>query len=90
MLMGGPWIHSDFFNSLSVSVSFFPSFLLSLLFSPSSFLSLFLSLPLCSLSPHPLLLFSFGGGAGAQFSWKQSFLCAKENREREAGAHAGI
>ena len=58
MLMGGPWIHSDFFNSLSLSRSFLPSFFLFLPF----FLFLFLSLPLCSLSSHPLLLVSFGGG----------------------------
>ena len=87
MLMGGPWIHSDFFNSLSLSVSFFPSFLLSLspllpfsLSFPPSLFSLFPSSPSCF----------FWWRAGAQFSWKQSFLCAKENREREAGAYAGI
>lgn len=85
MLMGGPWVHSGFFDSLSLS--FLPSFVLSL--SPSSFLSLFLSLLVLSL---PILSFFLlvVAGVGAQFSWKESFLCAKENGKREAGAHTGI
>lgn len=89
MLMGGPWIHSDFFTSLSLSVSFFPPFFLFLPF----FLLLSLSSPPSpfSLSPSsPSFFFGWWWWGGAQFSWKQSFLCAKENREREAGAYAGI
>lgn len=77
MLMGGPWVHSGFFNS----VPFFPSFLRSLSFSPSSFLSL------------PILSFFFllvVAGVGVQFSWKESFVCAKESGKREAGAHTGL
>lgn len=87
MLMGGPWIHSDFFTSLSFSLSL--SFLPSFSFSPSSF-SLFLSLPLRSLSPHPLLLFSLGGGEGRMILLETVVSLCQGERGREAGAHAGI
>lgn len=53
MLMGGPWIHSDFFTSFFLSVSFFPPFFL---FLPLSLLLLPLSFPP---SPSSLLTLSF-------------------------------